>query len=449
METVFNRLFFALFVLASAFLCFLAGAFVVLTQVFPYDQLNNAYQAGRALYLQKTQYREPQATDLYNPARSDARGVTVHDPERAQVGLTLYSSSHEQKAFLVGMDGEVVHEWALPFSAVWDETAAVENPRPDPFVMLEHAYAYPNGDLLAIYSGIGDTPWGYGLVKMDKDAEVIWKYLERAHHDLDVGKDGRIYVLTHEIRFDEIEIARHMEPPRIDDFVVVLSPDGEELKKVSVLDALADSPYARLLARFPWYTTHPEQRNGDFTHANTVELIRPEAAANMPFAEAGQVLLSLRELDLIAVLDLEQERIVWALRGPWLGQHDPDALPNGNILLFDNLGHYGPGGQARVIEFDPETLEIVWSYAGDEEHPFDSVLRSGQQRLPNGNTLITESDGGRIFEVTREGDIVWEYVNPVRGGDDNGLIPVVSTGQRIDRASLDADFLGREVISRD
>jgi hypothetical protein len=68
-------------------------------------------------------------------------------------------------------------------------------------------------------------------------------------------------------------------------------------------------------------------------------------------------------------------------------------------------------------------------------------VRSAQERLANGNTLITESEGGRLFEVTPEGEIVWEYLNPVRGGEDGELIAVVSWGQRIDPAALDPEFL--------
>jgi outer membrane protein assembly factor BamB len=149
----------------------------------------------------------------------------------------------------------------------------------------------------------------------------------------------------------------------------------------------------------------------------------------------------MRELSAIGLLDLDREVFSWALRGPWLGQHDPDLLPNGNMLLFDNYGHYGAGGISRVIEFNPATLEIVWSYIGDEQRPFYSNLRSDQARLSNGNTLITESDGGRLLEVSRDGDIVWEYVNPVRGGDANEFIPVVSSAERIDPGRLDPEFL--------
>ena len=67
-----------------------------------------------------------------------------------------------------------------------------------------------------------------------------------------------------------------------------------------------------------------------------------------------------------------------------------------------------------MIEFDPTTQQIVWSYAGTAEQPFESEVRSSQERLANGNTLITESDGGRLFEVTPAGEIVWNYLNPVR-----------------------------------
>jgi hypothetical protein len=90
--------------------------------------------------------------------------------------------------------------------------------------------------------------------------------------------------------------------------------------------------------------------------------------------------------------------------------------------------------------FDPRTLSVTWSYAGSEDRPFYSKLRSSTERLPNGNTLITESNGGRLFEVTRSGDMVWEYMNPVRRADKEKLIAVVSSGQRIDPAMFDPEF---------
>jgi outer membrane protein assembly factor BamB len=418
-----------------AFLSFVAGSLVVLAQVFPYNYLSDAYRGGRSLWAQMTEYGSPYETDLWRPARTERSGVTLYDPDKAYNGFTLYTSSHAQKAILIGMDGKVVHEWQLPIRAVSDTVAEGRKPRPDGYIFWDDVYLYPNGDLIAVYIGIGDTPWGYGLVKMNTKSEIIWSYKDFVHHDLDVADDGTIYTLINEIRTDRIERYAHLRPPRIDDFVVVLAPDGAEIKRVSVLDALLKSPYGRMLRAPAWDV------EADFLHTNSIDVIDRDLSEKLPFASEGQVLLSFRDIDAIAVLDVDKEEVVWALQGPWHRQHDPDILPNGHILLFDNFGHYGSGGMSRVIEFNPSTLEIVWSYTGDDEHFFQSDIRSGQERLPNGNTLITESDGGRIFEVTPEREIVWEYVNPVRAGAAGDLIPVVSRGKRVDPIWLDPDVL--------
>jgi hypothetical protein len=449
----FDRIALGMSLLAALFLCFVAGSWVVLAQVFPYSHLAQAYEGGKALWAKETEYLDPYKTDFWKPAWTSDKGVTRHDAARAQQGLTLYTSGDSARASLVGMDGEVVHEWQLPFSEVWDESSPISDPQPDEYIYWNKAHVYPNGDLLAVYVAAGDSPWGYGLVRIDKDSKLIWKYLGQVHHDLDVGDDGRIYVLTHEIRHNEYQDFPQLAAPRIDDFAVVLSPDGEVLQKVSIADALIASPYSRLLTRVTWYT------KGDYLHNNGIDVVEAADAAALPLGpavKAGQVLLSMREIDTLALLDLEQERIVWAVRGPWLAQHDPDILPNGHILLFDNLGNFldadgsdaeGGGGRSRILEFDPSTMEIVWQYAGTAEEPFESDVRASQERLANGNTLITEETRGRIIEVTPDGKIVWEFVNPVRaegrgeGGGD--LIPIVSWAERIDPASLDPSFVPR------
>jgi hypothetical protein len=426
---------------AVAFLSFVAGSVATLSEAYPARVVENAYRAGAALYSKATQYNDPLQFDLWRTARTEQRGVTVHQPGRTQEGLTLYTTGHGQKAYLIDMDGRVVHEWGVPYSELWDRSAAAKQPQPDTHVYIEKAVLYPNGDLLAVYVAVGDTPWGYGLVKMDRDSRVIWKYLRHAHHDVDVAPDGRIYALTQEIGQDDIKQYAHLKAPRIDDFVVVLSPEGQELRKIRVIDVLLRSPYARLLDMVPWYI---EKGAGDYLHTNSIELLDGTGAQKLPAATAGRVLLSFREINTIAILDLEKEEIVWATRGPWLRQHDPDLLADGDILLFDNQGNVGPGGISRVIEVDPATQQIVWSYAGTPERPFESEVRSSQERLANGNTLITESDGGRLFEVTPAGEIVWNFVNPVRGKreeDGQAVIPIVSWAERIDPTTLDPQVL--------
>lgn len=422
------------FVLALALLLFLGGALLTALDRFPGPQVQRAVTAGKALYS-KVFLQDVFASDLWYPERSESTGVTRYLVDEAQKGATLYTSGSEPGAFLIDMNGQLLHSWRRPFSEIWDDSAAVRHPQPDDHVFMRKAQVDSQGNLLALYEGVGDTPYGYGLVKLDRDSKVIWRYLQHTHHDFDVAADGRIYVLTHDIVDRELEGLEHLASPRFEDYLVVLSPEGEELQKLPLLDMVHNSIYRRLLYGVSSFAT------ADPLHTNSIHLITPDEARHFPYAKPGQLLVSFRELDAVGVIDLEQQSLTWAATGPWAGQHDPHILPNGNILLFDNLGNFaGPAGESRALEFDPSNMRLVWQYAGSQQDPLSSRIRSYTQRLANGNTLITESSGGRIVEVTAAGQIVWEYINPVRGGEAGDLVPVICKAQRLSLDSL--AFLG-------
>jgi hypothetical protein len=184
----------------------------------------------------------------------------------------------------------------------------------------------------------------------------------------------------------------------------------------------------------------------DWFHINSATYVGPN-----PWFEAGDtrfapenVIISSRQSSVIAIID-RAGAVVWQI-GPdfdrtpeerqirqIIGQHHahfiPEGLPGaGNVMIFDNGGSSGYGtpspialngtgiyarATSRVVEINPVTLELVWSYNGPN---FFATNISGAQRLPNGNTLVTEGPGGRLFEVTTEGEIVWEYIHPVFSG---------------------------------
>ena len=141
----------------------------------------------------------------------------------------------------------------------------------------------------------------------------------------------------------------------------------------------------------------------------------------------GNILLSMRHLATIVRINRQNDQIDWGLGPPPLsGAHGVTSLANGNYLLFDN-GPYRVDQMAiepdslvpfsRVLEIDPATNDIVWTYTDAVRPSLFSPIISNPQRLHNGNTLINEGLFGRLFEVTPAGDTVWEYVNPYFGPD--------------------------------
>ena len=197
------------------------------------------------------------------------------------------------------------------------------------------------------------------------------------------------------------------------------------LRKISILQAFEHSPYAGLLKRMP--------ADGDVFHTNTLEVLDGRWASLDPGFRKGNLLISVLKLDTLAVLDPERQTIVWARTGGWRRQHQPTFIDGGHLLVFDNTGA-GPG-KSRVLELDPRTGKVVWQYGGTPGVDLFSKTLGSCQRLPNGNTLITESENGRALEVTRDKRVVWEFYNPHRAGERGELVAVLFEVVR-----LPADF---------
>ncbi len=342
-------------------------------------------------------------------------GVTVYDESAACPGLNLYNSGHHPGAILMTMDGEILHQWEFPFRRAYPDS--VEAAKHDNAQCWRQVHLFPNGDLLAIYEG-------YGLIKIDKDSNLIWAYTGAAHHDVKVMDDGRIYVLT---RRAHIVNRINAKTPVLEDFVTILDENGNELRSVSLLQAFYDSSYENVLVVMGMRGV------GDLFHTNSLYVSEGRLADEIPAFRAGNVLVSLRLLNTVAVLDMDSEKIEWGASGQWRMQHDVKVLPDENILVFDNKGDRGV---SRVVEFDPVTREVEWQYEGTDDDPFYTQLCGANHRLSNGNTLIVESDNGRAFEVTPEGRTVWEFVNPERAGGNERLIATLFDVHRIDPTTL-------------
>jgi Arylsulfotransferase (ASST) len=201
---------------------------------------------------------------------------------------------------------------------------------------------------------------------------------------------------------------------------------------ISLFDAIEGSPYAFLLPRTAGLVLEAGTDMVDEFHTNHVEVYDGRLARLSPLFRRGNLLLSMRSLNAIAILNGATSEVLW-LWGPTnlSLQHYPTILDNGNVLLFDN-----GTSRSHVIEVDPRTNAVTWRYAPEKN--FYSASRGACQRLSNGNTLITLSEGGHALEVTSSGRTVWEYANPsVASG---GVREAIFQMTRLPSASL--TFLG-------
>jgi hypothetical protein len=149
----------------------------------------------------------------------------------------------------------------------------------------------------------------------------------------------------------------------------------------------------------------------DYFHLNTVSLLPAnELGENDPRFRQGNLLVCFRNVNQIAVLEKSTYRVLWAWgEGQLDWPHHPTMLENGHILIFDNGNERG---YSRIVQLDPITENIVWEYKAEPPEDFFTFGAGSAQRLPNGNTLICESNSGRVFEVTEGGEAVWIWLNP-------------------------------------
>jgi len=268
-------------------------------------------------------------------------------------------------------------------------------------------------------------------LKLDWDSNLIWRLPLKAHHDISPAADGSLYALS--LQMETYRKLKVQFP-----ILVHISEAGEVVDRWRGIEHLGELQ-RWLDSRFFLDTllTELEQdgelesylrthRNRfDYFHTNTVTIL-----PNTPLGErdarfrAGNIMLCLRNVDQIVILDAESKEVVWSFGANHLEHpHHPTMLDDGHILIFDNGVRRR---HSRVIEIEPVSGELVWQYVADPAGEFFTEQKGSSQRLPNGNTLICQGDYGRVFEVTPEGERVWEWKNPATiEGDPDPLSPGV------------------------
>jgi hypothetical protein len=369
-------------------------------------------------------------------------GTTRYDPARAFNSFVLFTGG-DNVARLIDLNGQTVRQWkdAAAFSTFIDP-ALIGGQRGHVFVTL----AQGDGSGTELVPGRVGTRVSKTIGELDWDGQTVWQFGDKApggfarqHHDWARLPNGNTIVLanlTHAVPgFKQKQV--------LDDVFYEVNPAGEIVWRWVASDHLEEfgfTPEQLKLVR--------EAHDADYLHVNNLKVVGPNRwfnAGDKRF-DPENLIFDSRNANFIAIVEKKTGKVVWTL-GPnypaiprganarkvprpvdqITGQHDahiiPEGLPGaGNLLVFDNQGEAGyppvelqTTGGSRVLEIDPIKKEIIWQYTAEDSGgpawSFRSTHISAARRLPNGNTFIDEGQSGRLFQVTREGDIVWEYVN--------------------------------------
>ncbi len=316
-------------------------------------------------------------------------GILRFNRKLTYPGYNLYNSMTKPIAYLMDLEGQVVHKWA-------GKNVKIQN--------WHHIEPVIDGSIIAIATG-------QGLVKINWGNQKEWFTPGGFHHDLDILSGRTIYALMRKGRNIPY---KNTKLQVLDDLIGILNSNGKIIKTYSLYNIFKDYITEKKLEKIEKYLKKATPRTlrtdtpSDIFHTNSIEVLRKDVPG---LGKRGNILLSIRQLNLIALVDIDEEKVIWSWGQDELEhQHHASVLENGNILLLDNgiRRNY-----SRVIEINSTTKKIVSEFKGNSHiKKFYTDQRGGAQRLPNGNTLITIAQRGKVIEVTPKNKIVWSYLKP-------------------------------------
>jgi hypothetical protein len=249
-------------------------------------------------------------------------------------------------------------------------------------------------------------------------------------------EDGSIWVCGVKLHSEHIPQFIGIKPPFWEETILKVSPEGVIEREISLLEVIYESEYHGLLRSY----------TGDILHLNDVEILSRQKAYAFDLFEAGDIMISMRAINTIFVIDGETERIKWSLTYPFIAQHDPDFTDDGYITVFDNhsdwqYNQFQEKG-SRIVRIETSTGKATTLYGWKEDQYFYSSWYGKHQHLPNGNLLVTEPHAGRVFEINRNGEVVWNWIV---SRWNKKLVPDVQEGTRygVEYASF-VNRLGKE-----
>ncbi|MEM6356646.1 MAG: arylsulfotransferase family protein [Pseudomonadota bacterium] len=324
---------------------------------------------------------------------------------------------------LLRRDGTTVAEWTALYYDVFPDPQHMYRPPFNNFhIDLHGSLIDPDGSVVFNFE------YG-GSVKMDRCGEVLWTVERPTHHSIEPREAGGYWIVGGFDRFDieateffPLSASRPAGSKIREDTVMAVSADGEILVERSVPEILWGSGMEAVFSATGLNFDINTFEDQEVIHLNDITELSSDLADAFPMFEAGDLAMSLRDYNLIVVVDPDDWRVKWYQTGPWVRQHDPEFNPTGQITIFNNnLYWLGGGGTpmgevtrgSNIIAVDPATGETEILFGDREGEAFRTTVRGKHERTPAGGFILTSHLDALALEFNADREIVWTYVNAI------------------------------------
>ena len=375
-----------MFFLSLAFLVvFLAFAYGVAVgwKVWPHGHLRVALDHARSLHMAGKW--QPRDRFIWAPPGAGRERITIYRPESLEAGYRAIMGWDGARygIWLIDAQGQDAHYWPIEYRLLDPDGPATEEPHG--MKLLEDGSVLVNFDR------------GNALARLDECGQPVWVKRGIFHHSIDRAEDGTFWTW----RADHTAYGPYQYLVNFD------AEDGQTVNEYSLIDDFVDvSADQRMIFGIPEGYDYSLQSD-DVFHPNDIEPLYSSMADAFPAFRAGDLLVSFRSINLVAVLAPNERKVRWWSHGPWRAQHDPDFTSDGKIIVYNNNRDRGI---SNIITVDPTSQHSEVAYA-DGEVRYYSGTAGKHQRLPHGGILIVVPDEGRVLELSSAGDLVLEFNN--------------------------------------
>ena len=380
------------FLFLLAFLCLVYGFLISRAGWWPSQTAEQIWQMVRTYRIFGT---ISPVNRLVVPARGAARKpFVIYEPDRMMDGYFAFLGwDSDRGAYAVSLynaGGKLLHTWVIDYAAC-DPDGPHLSDQPHGLVIL------PDGSVVLTWDG-GDV-----MARLDGCGKPVWVTKGYFHHLVNQAEDGTLWVW----RGMSGAYSQYQYLVNLD------AETGKVLRQISLVDdiikKMADPAEVFLLrADYPFRPMRVRHHSRfDIFHPNEIEVLPRAYAAAFPMFKPGDLLISLKMLNLVAVLDPASLEIKWWSHGPWRWQHDPDFTPDGAISVYNNNADLN---RSEIIKIDPGSKRARNELAGGNLFFYTRSMGT-HQYLPNGNVLISVPSEGRVVLASPGGDKVMEYNN--------------------------------------